>query len=265
MTDISCEVRYRGKTVVTCSKCTRTGLWMMPLSETQPAQPVPVTPLVMYHVPTPKGTQQATIHLAHSAYTTTSKAELAQYHHQSLFSPPPSTVLKAIQNNQLTSFPGLTEKLLKDLPDSTATHKGHMNKNRQNVRSTRSNAADVKDARLDLQDMNHTQEACATQEVDMFCYAALAVTNTGNIYTDLPGQFPIVSIRNMKYIFVCYAYQPNSILVRPMMSRNNKSMVATYSEIYKYLEARGYKPTLNVTDNEASKAVQDYIRSQNVK
>ncbi len=24
MTDISCEVRYRGKTVVTCSKCTRT-------------------------------------------------------------------------------------------------------------------------------------------------------------------------------------------------------------------------------------------------
>ena len=35
MTDISCEVTYRGKTVVSCHKCTKTGLWMMPLSSLQ--------------------------------------------------------------------------------------------------------------------------------------------------------------------------------------------------------------------------------------
>ena len=29
--DISCEIRYKGKTIVRCSKCTRTGLRMMPL------------------------------------------------------------------------------------------------------------------------------------------------------------------------------------------------------------------------------------------
>ena len=31
--DISCEVHYRGRVVIKCSKCTKTGLWMLPLTE----------------------------------------------------------------------------------------------------------------------------------------------------------------------------------------------------------------------------------------
>ena len=41
-------------------------------------------------------------------------------------------------------------------------------------------------------------------------------------------------------------------------------MVAAYQDIYKYLESVNQKPTLNVTDNEASKAVQNYIKSKDV-
>ena len=33
MLDISCEVQYRGKTVIKCSKDVNTGLWMIPLTE----------------------------------------------------------------------------------------------------------------------------------------------------------------------------------------------------------------------------------------
>ncbi len=95
----------------------------------------------------------------------------------------------------------------------------------------------------------------------MFCCTALAGSRTCTIYTDLPGQFPIVSICNMKYIFVCYAYQSYAILVQPMASRTDKSMVQAYTEIYKYLKARNQKPTLNVMDNEASQAMQNYISS----
>ncbi len=68
----------------------------------------------------------------------------------------------------------------------------------------------------------------------------------------------------MKYILVCYAYEPNSILVRPMKSRETTEMVGAYTEIYDYLTAKGYKPKLNITDNECSKAVQNYITSQDV-
>ena len=41
-------------------------------------------------------------------------------------------------------------------------------------------------------------------------------------------------------------------------------MVAAYQDIYEYLESVNQKPTLNVTDNEASKAVQNYIKSKDV-
>ena len=66
--------------------------------------------------------------VANHAQQTTSRAELAQFHHQSLFSPSVATLRKAIKNNQLQSFPGLDQELLKHLPTSTATLKGQMKK-----------------------------------------------------------------------------------------------------------------------------------------
>ncbi len=167
MTNISCKVWYRGKMVAQYAKFTRTGLWMMPLTETRTEQPQATTPSQNQDTGYLPSQNQDTVHLAQSAYSTSTSAELAQYHHQSLFSPPTSTILKAIKNNQLTSFPGLTVRLYNSLPPSTATHKGHMKQHRQNVRSTQSNTETIRDARLNLEDMNPTQEACATQNVDM--------------------------------------------------------------------------------------------------
>ena len=201
---------------------------------------------------------------AYHAHTTSSKAELAQFYHQSLFSPPEVTLIKAMKNQQLDSFPGLVPSLLKHLPPSTGTAKGHMHKNRKGMRSTRANTAALKDARLDLADMNPPQQVCAAHEHNVVCYAALADTIKGTIYTDLPGQFPVRSIRNMQYIFVCYVYEANAILVRPMKTRSDACMVAAYRDIYEYLTAANQKPSLNVIDNEASKAVTTYIKSQDV-
>ena len=135
---------------------------------------------------------------------------------------------------------------------------------KKGYRSTRASTPALQDAHLELQDMNPEQQVCHTQGIDMFCYTALADSRYGTIYTDLPGPFPVRSIHNMQYIFVCYAYQPNIILVRPMKSRTDECMVAAYKEIYEYLEEKGFKPTLNITDNECSRSVQNYILSQNV-
>ena len=87
---------------------------------------------------------------------------------------------------------------------------------------------------------------------------------TGTIYTDLPGRYTVQSIRNMQYIFVCHMCKANSILVRPMKSRSDEYFVAAYKEMYKEFEVKEFKPTLNVTGNECSKAVQNWIISQNV-
>ena len=147
---------------------------------------------------------------------------------------------------------------------SLSTIKGHMRKQRKGFRSTRANQNEVLEARQYLADINPPQLICNTMAPNIFCYAALADTVTGTIYTDLPGRFPVQSVWNTQYICVCYVYEANAILVKPMKSRNDESFVGAYKEIYKDLKARGFKPTLNLTDNECSKAVQKYITSQNV-
>ena len=88
-------------------------------------------------LPTPAKTLNPVKNVTNHVQQTPSKAELAQFHHESLFSPPVVTLQKAIKNNQLQSFPGLDEDLLKHLPTSTATLKGHMHKNKKKVSDPR--------------------------------------------------------------------------------------------------------------------------------
>ncbi len=95
----------------------------------------------------------------------------------------------------------------------------------------------------------------------MFCFAALANLNTGTMYTNLPGVFPICSFKSMQYIFIAYIYDLNAILVDVMPSKNNADMITAFTNILATLAARGYKPSLNVTDNECSNMVEAYIKS----
>ena len=86
--------------------------------------------------------------------------------------------------------------------------------------------------------------------------------NDGTIHTDLSGRFPTRSYRNMQYIFVAYAYQPNAIILEPMKSRESTSMVEAFQSVYEYLKKCGHKPKLNVIDNECSKAVKEYLQKK---
>jgi hypothetical protein len=108
-----------------------------------------------------------------------------------------------------------------------------------------------------------TEEICAAH--NMFCFAALADLHTGTMYTDLTGAFPVRSSKNMQYVFVAYIYNLNAILVRAMPSKNNAAMIAAFSDIFSTLAVHGYAPTLNVMDNECSKAVEAHIKANKMK
>ena len=90
--------------------------------------------------------------------------------------------------------------------------------------------------------MNPPQQVYHSQKIGLFCNAALTNMKSGTIYTDLPGRFPVRSIRNMQYIFVCYAYQPNTILVQLIKSRNTECMLKAFKNIYDYLGNKDFKP-----------------------
>merc|ERR1712155_37074 len=174
-------------------------------------------------------------HAAFSMVPTSSRAQLAMFHHETLGSCSESTLLKAIRNHQLRTFPGLTTKLIsKHLLPSKATAKGHLVRTRQGVQSMRSQRQEIIDARLEVDDMNPPQEACASDENEMFCFAALADDIEGVLYSDQTGRFPVMSYAGMQYIFIAYVYDENTILMRPLQNRDDSSMVECFKEIYSY-------------------------------
>jgi hypothetical protein len=192
---------------------------------------------------------------------TSTAAEHARFIHQVLCSPPAAALLRALAtSSELVTIPGLTAHLIQHhLQRSTATDKGHMPRHQQGVQSTRSKQTAILQARNKVNHLMPTEEICAAH--DMFCFAALADLHTGTMYTDLTGAFPVHSFKNMQYIFVAYIYDLNAILVHALPSKNNAAMIAAFSDIFSILAAHSYAPTLNVMDNECSKAVKVHIKA----
>ena len=103
--------------------------------------------------------------------------------------------IKAIQQNQLTTWPGLTETAVdKYIPDiSPSTNKGHMKRQRNGIKMTQDNMKDkleVFGVERDIQPpierdkMNQNFTSIPTVE-----------RNDGTIYVDNKGNFPIRSIK----------------------------------------------------------------------
>lgn len=72
----------------------------------------------------------------------TTKANLAQFMHGALRFPVETTLIKAIDSKFLSTFPGLTTPLVKKYPPKSAeTIKGHLDHERKNLQSTKSEEA----------------------------------------------------------------------------------------------------------------------------
>ncbi|KAL7487259.1 hypothetical protein ACHAW6_015776, partial [Cyclotella cf. meneghiniana] len=191
-----------------------TRLWIVP-TNTQHIATKPPSPFVK--------------HTANNTYQTSLKSKLIQFLHQCIFSRTPSMWIKAINNNQFSSWPGLTvNAVLKYLPKSTATAKGHMKKTPAGVQSTRPKPQTIRiptplnvtippNARIKLIPANNDNDLFPKQENNsvnhIFCWAALADQINGTTYTDLTGCFPTMSLENKQHIFVAYNYTTNAIIV----------------------------------------------------
>jgi hypothetical protein len=68
----------------------------------------------------------------------------------------------------------------------------------------------------------------------------------------------------MQYMVVAYIYNLDAILVWAIPSRTDGTIIAAFKDILATLNTHGYAPTLNVMDNECSKAVEAHIRSNNM-
>ena len=87
---------------------------------------------------------------------------------------------------------------------------------------------------------------------------------TGIMYTDLTGNFPVRSIDGITCFFVLYDWTTNAILATPMKDAKDESMIKAFKENIEYLGERGFKPTFNIIDNVASKAIRAYLKKEKV-
>ena len=98
----------------------------------------------------------------------------------------------------------------------------------------------------------------------MFVYAALTDNINGVMHSDITGRLPVESCWGVQYIFIAYIYDEHVILMQPMKNRTDACMVSVFKDIYEYLKEGNCKPKLHVMDNKCSKAVQTFIKEQEV-
>jgi hypothetical protein len=92
-TKIGCTITYHGRTIICSRKCTRMGLWMIPLTNgitTLPHSTSDPTPITM----------------AAHVVATLSATEYTRYVHQCLCSPPPTTLLHTLEVQNSKPSPG---------------------------------------------------------------------------------------------------------------------------------------------------------------
>ena len=180
-------------------------------------------------------------------YMIKSTKDMIKFMYAALCSPATSTLIKAIKNNFLSTWPGLTvEAVNKYVSDSDAALKGHMDRVRKNIRSTKSNEED---------------DMCVMQKQKTHM-AFASIEATGKVYTDQTGRFPHASSRGYKYIFILYSYDANAILAEPIKSRAAQDILSAYQKLVTYLTVRGYKPHIHWLDNEASDILKQYDKEK---
>ena len=235
---VTITLKHSKKAILQGTRCPITGLWKIPITTN------PVT------------------HMANSITQPKTTAELVQFSHATLGSPPLPSFKTAIQKQLIQGFPGLTvANVNKCPPTSIATFKGHMDQSRANQRSTK------KHKHIPQQDINDPE-----QTEDIFpaaliqgnkthaCHSAiLEFEPTAEVFSDQTGKFPVTSRAGNAYLFVLYDCDSNLMWGVPIKNRAAETILAAFQECHTMLCKAGLRPKLCKLDNECSTILKNYI------
>ena len=284
-TDATCEVKYDNKIILQGAKDPSTDLWTLPIThEAIQAQ-------INNMVGKDQSDQKNPNHVSVAAFTHSirTRENAVKFAHQSLGNPKISTLLKALKKNFLKGCPNMTIELVnKYLNASPATTKGHMKRPKKGIRSTtprpnkNATVVPLPDPILPLFDRPPQFQGPAygaqrtiisdddDSDVDhtianVFCFGAFADKVSGVVYNDLTGNFPFMSLDGSVCFFVLYHYETNAILATPIAGLDDKSIFNAYKTHFEMLESKGYKPKVNVMDNQATKFIKKFLTEKECK
>ena len=246
LTKTAIKVSKQNKPIIRGPRDPITRMWTIPftVSESEPEQALHTIELQ------PK--------LACNAYTQKSTADLVTYHHITLGSVAPPTLIKAIKNGYLTTFPGLTvQAVRKYLPKSIPYYMSYIHKIRKNTRSTKKPSVEemmtIDDGTFDPipqpQKIKNRIHQVGVQTIDHDEFTQL----TGMISTDQTGRFLVTSRQGNKYIMVLYDFDTNAILATAIKNQKAEQLVKGYNVLYDILRQAGIQTEIQRLDNETSK------------
>jgi hypothetical protein len=225
--------------------------------------------------------------LATFMHSVQTRANAVKFAHQLLYNPKILSLMKALRKGFLQGCPNLNKELIaKHLNPSPATAKGHMKQLKKGIRSTgkpakkKSNLVNklptpVPQAAPPVLPVfvepppYHGPAYGAWHEANIipdnesianvFFLGTFVDKISGVIYNNLTGNFPFMSINGSVYFFVMYHYKTNAILVKAIKYLDDHSIYEACKEVFETLEAKGYKPIMNVINNQATKYIKQFL------
>ncbi|EJK53767.1 hypothetical protein THAOC_26721 [Thalassiosira oceanica] len=189
---------------------------------------------------------------ARQVYDLPSIEQAISWLHASLGYPTMATWLAACRAGNLVGFPFADVKYIrKYFPETTETNAGHMNMQRQGVRSTRPRPQPF--TLIDASDLRGKKE----RDVYIKVYEAKET-----LYSDQTGRFPHTSSSGSKYVMLMVEIDSNAVLVEPLSSRKDAELTRAYKVLLNRVKAAGVRPRKHVLDNEVSEAMKAVIRDE---
>jgi hypothetical protein len=189
------------------------------------------------------------VHAANSAYHQPTIAKLMAYLNATIGSLPVKTLCNAIDNDWLTSFPGLTSSAIrKHLPKSLSTAMGHMHMIRKGIRSTKPTVNEIMNEEIDPEPILDPPRHINNREHYVGVTTIIAFEELkGILATDLPDRFPTTSGQGNSYVMVMYDFDSNTINnAVAIKNREKESLIKGYNEMYEDLQkAVGINPVLH--------------------
>jgi hypothetical protein len=100
---------------------------------------------------------------------------------------------------------------------------------------------------------------------NVFGFGPFADKNSGIVYHDLTGSFPLMSLDGSICFSVLYHYKSNCILATPIAGLDDKSIFEAYKKRFEELELKGFKPKLNIMGNQAMKHIKQFLTKNECK
>jgi hypothetical protein len=100
---------------------------------------------------------------------------------------------------------------------------------------------------------------------NIFCFGAFANTTSGIVYNNLTGSFPFMLLEGSVCFFVLYHYESNCILASLIKGMDDRTIFETYKKYFKELTTKGFKPKLNIMDNQATKHIKQFLSENDCK